>query len=141
MLQLNTELEGKQTFFGPAFNLLKANGYALCSSWQYDRAYFDGTLWRQGSETLYIRLPFHVVSGMLEDGDALIEFQTPYMIKHVVNIGLDRDGHELLTAGGLSQFQEPLDTDGQITQKNKWLHEGEQAINYIVGRLDQLHTS
>ncbi|MUV38258.1 hypothetical protein JNUCC1_02094 [Lentibacillus sp. JNUCC-1] len=142
MLELNTDLEGKQAFFGPAFSMFKANGYSLCGNWEYDRAYFDGMLWREGGETIYIRLPFHVVSGLLDDGGALIQFNKPYVIKHVVNTGLDRDGNALLTAaGGLSQFQEPLDRDGQIRDKSRWETEGEQAIDYIVDRINDLFVS
>ncbi|MDQ0197650.1 hypothetical protein [Neobacillus ginsengisoli] len=37
----------------------------------------------------------------LDHSSALIEFGTPFVIKHIVNIGLD-------------QFQTPLDNDGYI---------------------------
>ena len=50
------------------------------------------------------------------------------MIKHVVHVGLDSDESSLLDATGFSQFQQPIDTDGEIIDKNRWIHAGEVAV-------------
>ncbi|UJL46172.1 hypothetical protein KFZ58_17730 [Virgibacillus sp. NKC19-16] len=134
MIELQTAIEGKKTYFGQMRKLLKPMGYTLCGNWEYDRAFFDGLLWRDGGETIYIRIPFHVLDGELDNDDTFIEFGTPYVIKHVVHIGLDRDADSLLltAAGGLNQFQEPLDRDGYIKDKSEWEDAGKQAIEYIM---------
>ncbi|MFC4024894.1 YugN family protein [Oceanobacillus longus] len=132
MIELDTEIEGKRAYFGQMLSGLKPLGYGLCGGWDYDKGFFDGILSREGGETIYIRLPFKVVSGQLDHKDALLEFQTPFVIKHVVNIGLDKDGSSLLTATGFSQFQTPLDTDGQIKHKAKWEEIGEKSVEQVM---------
>lgn len=129
MIQLDTELEGKKAFFGEARGLAKQFGLSMCGSWEYDGAFFDAVLEREQGETIYLRMPFHVLEGMLDRNDAFIEFGTPFVIKHVVHIGLDKDENSLLAATGLNQFQEPLDKDGYIRDKSKWEEVGEDVSN------------
>lgn len=137
MIQLETDLEGKQMTFGYAQKKLRKHGLNMGGSWEYDRGMFDGILYREGGETIYIRLPFHVVKGMLDQKNARIEFQKPFIIKHVVNIGLDHDTNSLLTVSGFNQFQTPLDKDGYIHDKSKWQEFGEEAIGDILSRLSK----
>ncbi|MFC3041746.1 YugN family protein [Virgibacillus xinjiangensis] len=132
MLKLETEMEGKKAYFGDVRKIFKRNGYTLCGSWEYDGGFFDGVLSREAGETIYIRIPFHVLEGELDRDEAYLEFGTPFVIKHVVHLGLDKDEQSLLAATGLNQFQEPLDKDGQIKDKSKWEMEGEQAIGAIL---------
>lgn len=132
MLQLQTAIKGKQTHFGHVKSIFEQNGYYLSGNWDYDRGSFDGILWREGGETIYLRIPFIVLDGELDQFDAVIQFTTPYVIKHVVNIGLDRDESSLLTTTGLSQFQNPVDRDGQIHNKSEWEEIGEEAISQLI---------
>ncbi|MEN2768904.1 YugN family protein [Ornithinibacillus xuwenensis] len=129
MLKLESEIEGKQAYFGEARELAKKYGLSLCGSWEYDGAFFDATLNRDGGETIYLRMPFHVIKGELDRNDAFIEFSTPFVIKHIVHFGLDQGENSLLAATGINQFQEPLDKDGQIRDKSKWEEVGEDVSN------------
>lgn len=138
MLKLQTDLEGERAVFGAIQDLLEPHGYDLGGNWDFDRGSFDTILWRQGGETIYLRIPFHVVDGELDQYDASIEFQTPYVIKHVVNIGLDKNESALLTVAGINQFQKPLDTDGQIKRKNKWEEAGKQKVEQIINYVYEL---
>ena len=135
MIHLETDIEGKQMYFGEAQKELGSFGISMGGNWDYDRGIFDGIMHREGGETIYIRLPFQVIDGELDRRDALIEFQKPFVIKHVVNLGLDQDSNSLLTTTGLSQFQEPLDTDGYIRDKSKWQEFGEEAIGDILDKI------
>lgn len=135
MINLETDLEGKQMTFGFARKKLKKYGFHIGGNWDYDRGMFDGILNRESGETIYLRLPFNVIEGELDRSDAVIEFQQPFVIKHVVNIGLDKDENSLIAATGLSQFQEPLDKDGYIHDKSKWQEFGEEAISDILDKL------
>lgn len=135
MIHLDTDMEGKQMTFGYAQQNLKKFGFNMGGSWEYDRGMFDGIIHRDGGETIYIRMPFQVLEGELDRQDAWIEFQKPFVIKHVVNVGLDKDSNSLLTATGFSQFQEPLDKDGHIRDKSKWQEFGEEAIGDILNLL------
>ncbi|MEN1970498.1 YugN family protein [Lentibacillus sp. N15] len=135
MLHLETDMEGKQMSFGEAQKTLKKHGFNMGGNWEYDSGMFDSVMHRENGETFYIRMPFQVLKGELDRKDAWIEFQKPFVIKHVVNIGLDKDENSLLTTSGLSQFQEPLDTDGLIRDKSKWQEFGEEAIGDILDKL------
>ncbi|OES43901.1 YugN family protein [Domibacillus iocasae] len=137
MLKLHTELEGKKAYFGDVRDMFKDLGYDLGGNWEYDQGSFDGILWRESGETIYIRLPFTVLKGALDEYDAWIEFHPPFVIKHVVNIGLEKDEHSLVTASGFNQFQDPVDPDGQIKNKNKWEEAGEKAVQRIISYINK----
>jgi len=135
MINLETDMEGKQMHFGYAEKMLKKWRFCLGGGWEYDSGIFDGVMNRESGETIYLRLPFQVLEGELDRSDALIEFQKPYVIKHEVHIGLDKDEHALLTTTGLNQFQKPLDKDGYIHDKSKWEEFGEEAIGDILNQI------
>lgn len=135
MIHLETDIEGKQMTFGYAQKHLREAGFHMGGGWEYDRGFFDGVMHREKGETYYIRMPFTVLEGELDHRDAWIEFQTPFVIKHVVNLGLDHDESSLLAPTGLSQFQKPLDPDGFIRDKSKWQEFGEEAIGDLLDRL------
>ncbi|MFD1360096.1 YugN family protein [Lentibacillus salinarum] len=141
MLKLETTIEGKRAYFGDVYKMFRSNGYALCGNWEYDRGKFDMVLCREGGETIYVRVPFNVIEGELDKASAYLEFRTPYVIKHVVNTGLDWDENSLLTTTGFNQFQEPLDRDGNITDKSRWEAAGEQEVERVVTSMDKLKIS
>ena len=105
MLKLQTELEGQNASFGVVSDCIRDLGYNMGGNWDYHKGCFDHILCQEGGETIYIRIPFFVTEGELDQYDASIKFGTPYVIKHVVHVGLDRDGSSLLDATGFSQFQ------------------------------------
>lgn len=135
LIKLQTQLEDKKAVFGQVEPILRKHGYVLCGNWEYDKGKFDGVLWREGGETIYIRLPFTVIEGQLDHPDAFIQFRTPYVIKHVVHVGLDRDENSLLAATGFSQFQEPLDKDGHIKHENQWEDIGQRAVQFVISEI------
>ncbi len=135
MIQLDTDIEGKQMHFGQAQKDLKEFGLFIGGNWEYDSGMFDGIVHRDGGETIYIRLPFQVINGELDHSNALIEFEKPFIIKHVVNVGLDKDENSLLTVAGFAQFQEPKDKDGYIHDKSKWEEFGEELVGDILDKL------
>jgi len=132
MLKLQTGLEGKTASFGVVSDCIRELGYHIGGNWDYDRGCFDHILCQEGGETIYIRIPFIVTEGELDDYEASIKFGTPYIIKHVVHVGIDRDGDSLLDATGFSQFQQPIDKDGKIINKNRWIHAGEVAVKDLM---------
>jgi hypothetical protein len=132
MLKLQTELDGQRASFGVVSDCIQGLGYHLGGNWDYHKGCFDHILCREGGETIYIRIPFFVTDGELDDYNASIEFGTSYVIKHVVHVGLDSDESSLLNATGFSQFQQPIDTDGKIINKNRWIHAGEVAVKDLI---------
>lgn len=142
MIKLNSIIEEKKVNFGVARSIFNSLGCSFCSNFEYDQGKFDAVLWREGGETIYLRVPFFVLEGELDHSNAYIQFGTPYVIKHVVNIGLDYDENSLLTATtGLAQFQEPLDRDGYIGDKSRWAQVGEETIERIVSSMNGVLSS
>ncbi|MHA6260773.1 YugN family protein [Sporosarcina sp. CAU 1771] len=132
MLELETKLEGKSSYFGLVRDCISEIGYHIGGNWDYHKGYFDHILCSEEGERIYVRIPFRVLDGELDQDEAYIRFEKPYIIKHVVHIGLDRDGSSLIDATGFSQFQPPLDKDGQIKDKSRWMHAGEVAVQQLV---------
>lgn len=132
MLPLESDLEGRVIRFDMMCKVAKRHGYFLCGNWDYDHGKFDTILWREGGETIYTRLPFIVVKGMLDRRDAHLRFGTPYVIKHVVNLGLEKESAGLLEVAGFAQFQKPLDPDGQINDHDQWKEIARASIAPII---------
>lgn len=142
MLKLNSVITGKRTYFGIAREVFESHGCSFCSNFEYHHGKFDSILWGEGGETIYLRIPFKVLEGELDHSKAYIEFGTPYVIKHVVHVGLDYDENSLLTTiTGLNQFQEPLDKDGLIREKSRWVLAGEQVVERVLGSMNELLSS
>ena len=132
MLQFQSELEGKYGNFGYLQDKLKTYGFDLGGYWEYDHGYFDTILSKEKNETIYLRLPFVVISGVLDSPTAQIKFKTPYVIKHILNFGLDFDDGSLLEPTGLSQFQTPVDKDGSIVNSNRWVRAGQEVVGKVL---------
>ena len=135
MLELNTEIEGRMASFGTLRDRVVQNGYYFGGGWDYHKGSFDSILHREGGETIYLRVPFEVYEGELDDYNTSIKFRKPYVIKHVVNTGLDKDASSLVS-GSFNQFQEPLDRDAQIHDKSRWETAGEFAIEEFLQHLE-----
>lgn len=138
MIHLQTDLEGKQAYYGKVKDMFTEQGFVLGGNWDYYNGCFDSILSREGGETIYLRLPFRVIAGALDEDGAHLEFQTPLIVKHVVNEGIETEDNSLLTATGFNQFQEPLDLDGQIKNDDKWKEAGEEVVRKISGYIDAL---
>ncbi|WP_085992567.1 YugN family protein [Oceanobacillus senegalensis] len=138
MLKLQTDIEGIKVYFGEVYKVFKANGFTFCSNYEYDHGKFDMKLCQEGGETIYIRIPFDVLEGELDRPGAYIQFGKPYVIKHVVNIGLDWDENSLLTTTGFNQFQNPVDKDGKILDKSRWVEAGEQQVHRVLRSMNDL---
>ena len=132
MIKLDTELEGKRALYGQVCRLFGDHGLVIGGNWDFDQGMFDTTLYSDGGESIYLRLPFDVESGMLDEEDALLVFKTPFVIKHIANIGLDDEESPALATTGLDQFQSPEDKDAPIHQKTNWAVEGEQKVAALM---------
>lgn len=132
MLQFDSKIVGKEIGYGYLRDHIIHRSFTIGGNWEYHKGSFDAVLWRGGGETIYLRVPFIVTAGELDNEDAQIRFQKPFVIKHVANVGLDYDEGSLLDATGASQFQTPLDKDGHIHDKSRWIQAGEQVVEEKV---------
>ncbi|MET3576644.1 YugN family protein [Bhargavaea ullalensis] len=140
MLKLDTVLQGKQARYGEIEPIMSEHGFTLSGNWEYEEGMFDGILNREGGETVYLRMPFDVISGTLEHPDTLLAFGQPFVIKHVVNVGLDHDESALLASTGFDQFQKPLAKDAHIEKKTKWEIRGEEKVAEMFGDHEFIHS-
>lgn len=132
MIKLDTPIQGQQMRFGDIYPYLLENRITLGGNWEYDEGMFDGAILQDGPDTIYLRMPFEVLSGMVDDPDAVIVFGQPFLIKHVVNVGLDHEGADLLATTGLNQFQSPAEKDAEIHHKSHWEEEGERIVQELI---------
>ena len=131
MLNITSDIEGKQAYYGNIRKHFEKEGFHICGNWEYYEAFFDSILSRNGGTTIYLRLPAKVVQGKLDQEDAFLEFGCPFVIKHVVHTGFIEDDFAVADLTGFNQFQKPLDPDDRIERKAKWEQAGEQALNRI----------
>jgi hypothetical protein len=130
VLSFTSDIEGKRAFYGDIRNRFEKEGFHICSGWEYYEGSFDSILSQNGGVSIYLRLPTQVIQGRLDHEDAYLQFGRPFLIKHVVNIGISRD-FNVLDMIGLGQFQKPLDPDDRIEHEAKWVQAGEHAITRI----------
>jgi hypothetical protein len=111
--------------FTDARDQLAVSGFTIGGNWDYDRGSFDRELDEDGK--VWLRLPFRVTSGELDAEksaqDTLIRFESPFVLKHLYEEGIDRDA---VGAGMLNQFQDPADADAEI--EPEWVEAGQAAL-------------
>ncbi|MFF5994937.1 MULTISPECIES: YugN family protein [unclassified Lysinibacillus] len=134
MLRVQSDIIGKYAHFGQLRERIEKHGFSIGGNWDYDKGSFDTTLHcnQEEGETIYLRMPFEVTEGELDGYNTVIRFQEPYVIKHVVHVGLDYDGSSLMDTTGFSQFQSPIDKDAPIIDKSKWVHMSEELVSQEV---------
>ncbi|MGG0642522.1 YugN family protein [Sporosarcina gallistercoris] len=132
MIALKSKIEGKTVIFGNALKLFKEAGLDLGGGWEYDHGMFDTILYQREETTIYLRVPFQVVKGELDSSNTVIRFQTPFVIKHVMNIGLDEEDSPAMTVTGLEQFQAPQDPDAPIDRQREFAIDAQTKLDQIT---------
>lgn len=130
---IQSSLTGVQGTFGIIRDSLAQDDFSL-ANWEYDGGYFDRKLDEAG--TVFLRLPFEVMQGKLDDADARIQFGTPFVLKHEYQTGLDQDiGYATgpLVAPVVNQFQEPVNKDAEVEEE--WVQQAAGIVQMIERRL------
>jgi hypothetical protein len=129
MQPIESSLKGRTDIFADVRDVLAPEGFTL-ANWDYQQGFFDCQL--DDKAMVFLRLPVEVREGQLDYPDALIEFGTPFVLKHVYQTGLDPDiGYATgpQTAALVNQFQEPADKDAPI--ESHWIQKGEQLVRKV----------
>lgn len=132
MLAFENGIEGKTVVYGEVLKLFRAQGMDIAGGWEYDHGMFDTILYEHKDKTIYLRVPFKVLDGELDSHNAIIQFGTPFVIKHVMNIGLDEEESTTMTVAGLEQFQAPDDPDAPIKNKGDFVEMANKQLNYVL---------
>ncbi len=132
MIALKSKIEGKTVIYGNALKLFKEAGMDIGGGWEYDHGMFDTILYQRKETTIYLRVPFQVLEGELDSPRTVIRFQTPFVIKHVMNIGLDEEDSATMTVAGLEQFQAPQDPDAPIDRQHEFALDAQTKLDEIT---------
>jgi hypothetical protein len=130
----STFIEGKKAYFGEIRDDFEARGFVINGNWEYHKAFFDNILHQHEGETIYLRLPVYTIHGKLDRDDAFLQFGEPFLLKHLVHIGIAPDDTDfsVLNVIGLAQFQKPLDPDDKIEHVDKWRHIGRSTVDSLA---------
>lgn len=125
----DTSIVDKTGTFGDLRETFDRFQFHLGGNWDYDHGSFDRILAEDGEATVYVRVPFQVTEGELDDPAAKVVFGTPYVIKHVAQADttLNEEG---LDSGLLNQFQKPADPDAPLDER--WVEEGRRAVEEVA---------
>lgn len=129
MQEIESSLKGKEGFFGNIRDVLAPEGFSL-ANWDYHQGYLDRKLDDKGM--VYLRLPIQVEEGNLDNTDALIQFGTPFVLKHVYQTGTEENiGYSIVpnVAALVNQFQEPVDKDAPVEED--WVEVAAQVVRGV----------
>jgi hypothetical protein len=140
MIPVPSKINGKEVIYGEIEEAFTREGFVLGGNWDYYEGYFDNPLEQNEQETIYLRLPIQVVAGQLNDADARIKFGQPFLVRHVVEIGVDTEVDPLPLIDQIpgqatflvNQFQTPDEKDGEIYNKQERIEEAKEAIERIL---------
>ncbi|REB05627.1 hypothetical protein DVB69_15295 [Sporosarcina sp. BI001-red] len=132
MIHLKSKIEGKTVKYGGALKLFKDAGMDIGGGWEYDHGMFDTILFQRKETTIYLRVPFKVLEGELDSSNTIIHFQTPFVIKHVMNVGLDEEDSATMTVAGLEQFQAPQNPDAPIDRQHEFAIDAQMKLDQIT---------
>lgn len=116
MKPLKSRLENEWIALNEAEEMLKSLGFTYGGGWEYDHGYFDYKLDDEVGYT-FLRLPFHVVDGELEQKNTVVQFDQPFLLAHKYQVGLDDNAGAGNLSGSFNQFSEPQDPDASIDHK------------------------
>ncbi len=129
MQPIASSLEGRESTFGQVRQALAPEGFTL-ANWEYDRGFFDKQL--DDKAMVYLRLPFEVTEGELDNAEARIRFGTPFVLKHVYQTGNDPTiGYfaSQTVAPLVNQFQEPVDKDAPVDPF--WAEQAKRVVRRV----------
>ncbi len=138
MLEISSPIEGKQVVYGDIQKHLEKEGFVLGDNWEYDAGFLDSVLNQKYDSTLFLRIPFEVVQGELDDANAVLQMGRPFLLKHVVQTGYSEGNTENPTYDPyqmgylVNQFQEPKKLDAEIENEDYWVSEAKSRLERIA---------
>ena len=116
MIEITSNLAGKQFDLYKLEQLLKPKGYVIGGNWEYDRGFFDYKIADENGYQ-FLRLPFMAVDGQLDTHSCTVELGQPFLLTHIYQEGLDDHAHSDNSSATFNQFQEPVDKDACTPEK------------------------
>jgi hypothetical protein len=129
MIEISSTIVGKQYDLYKLEQLLKPIGYSIGGNWDYDHGSFD---YKIADEEGYqfLRVPFKAIDGQLDSRNCTVELQTPFLLSHVYEEGIDHDYSQIgNTSAAFNQFQDPVDKDG--TFPDQYIDKGKALVEEL----------
>ncbi|SEN15266.1 YugN family protein [Lihuaxuella thermophila] len=136
MIPIDSVLEGYQTTFQKAQDMLSPEGFVLGGGWSYDHGYFDHPLdWEEDhGYRYYLRIPVYAAQGELGDGKAIVELGKPFVIKHEFRTKNDPSGDVGVFSSLVNQFSKPIPTEGAEIDE-QWLARARMLLEKIETKI------
>ncbi|GBG06533.1 hypothetical protein PAT3040_01060 [Paenibacillus agaridevorans] len=135
MIPISSTVEGQEKKFTEIQALLTDRQFTLGGNWDYDHGSFDRAL--DGENKVWLRIPFQVIDGNIDselsENNAQIQFQQPYVLRHLYNEGNDPEASVRVVGAVFDQFQSPIDPDADI--EPRWVERGEAVMREVEGAI------
>jgi hypothetical protein len=125
MVIISSQLEGMQMQYREVEKILQQDGWVIGGNWEYGGGSFDYVFEKDPSYRT-VRLPFRTLVGNLDGGNPIIEFQSPYLLVHEYQDGLDDHVQVGVFSSLVNQFSEPMNKDAEVTSEDVEI--GEEII-------------
>lgn len=133
MIPLQSQLEQMEKSYPDVIGEFERHGFVLGGNWDYDHGYFDCAL--DSANEVWLRVPFQVANGQLNGEsaeanlDTMISFGTPFVLKHIVERGIDEEGSSGVIRSLVDQFQDPVDPDASV--EPHWVEKAKQHMQTL----------
>ncbi|WP_244535149.1 YugN family protein [Gracilibacillus kekensis] len=135
LLELDSTVENKVFFYREVKRILEKEGYALGGAWEYDHGYFDYKL-ANDEGYHFLRVPFHSLKGEIENDNAVIQMDKPYILTHRYQDDVDAYAESSVIQASFNQFQTPVEKDADIP--TPYIEKGKIVLQNLEVLLEQL---
>ena len=115
MIEISSNLVGKQFDLNKLERLLKPKGYVIGGNWDYDQGSFDYKMAEQDGYQ-FLRIPFTAIDGDIDSHHCTVLMGQPYLLSHLYQGGLDDHAHSDNSSATFNQFQEPANKDASMPE-------------------------
>ncbi|UOQ85344.1 YugN family protein [Gracilibacillus salinarum] len=110
MYELDSTIKGKDYYYKQVKTILENEGYTLGGAWDYDHGFFDYKLANDGGYH-FLRIPFHSIHGEIDNDNAVIRMDNPYILSHRYKDDIDASAKSGVMQASINQFQTPKEKD------------------------------
>lgn len=113
---IHSKIENKTYLLYDLERKLKPLGYVIGGNWDYDHGYFDYKIDEEDGYH-FLRVPFKAEDGQLDSKGVTVRLENPFVLTHVYQGGISSEADSGVFTGTVSQFQEPIEKDGNVPDK------------------------
>lgn len=117
MIQIQSNIEGKQLTVGEIKGTLEPMGFTVGGNWEYDHGFYDYKMNDDHGDQQYVRIPIQSAGGALDDEGTIVEIGTPFLLDHQFKTEVDEEGNIGALSGSFNQFKAPYDKDAPFPEK------------------------